>query len=980
LSFYKGECSTDFDGTFVPYSKSLIAMLIYKLKSLAAALLVAPALFGQIGFSPAPVTMLPDPHYSGVAVAIMDMNGDGLDDLVRLAQGRNLNVAYQNAPNQPFTTMMNLGSMGNDSQWGMCTADINNDGMGDVLAGGAYDGVKIATSNSDGSAFSTLTMSLPPTFTQCVNMFDVNNDGWLDAFVCHDDGVSRIFGNNADGTFTYQAGWIDLSTNPPSDNSGNYGSVFSDVNNDGFTDLYIAKCRQGVNSSTDPRRINQLFINNGNGTFTQDIANTSGLRIGAQSWTADFGDIDNDGDFDCFITNHDVSSQVLLNDGSGHFSDITQSSGMLNAVFGLPLQGVFTDFDNDSWVDIVVAGTQHQLFRNNGNNTFTEVQNIMPGTGIGSFAIGDLNHDGYQDIYACYQNIYTDPSTTPDQLWLNNGGTNHFIGFALTGGTSNKSAVGAKTTIHTPQGIQVREVRSGQSYGISNSLHLHFGLGANTVVDSVVIRWPSGVTEVLKNPVVDTYNNVSEGGCVTVPVSIVSVGQPIICTGGAPLQINGPEGYNYLWSNGDTTQNIVVGQAGTYRLTVTDAEGNCSVVSNSINVTADPVEYPTIGIEGDGIFCKGGSVILTSSPSTSYQWSNGATTQVLEVTESGQYSVTTQGFCGLFTSQLAIGITVIDADEPAEPIGDVTNPGGFAILSAQGDSLHWYDAPAGGNLVGTGDSLNIPVVNQTTSYWVENLFIQDRPNEFGGMPDHQGSNFSSNSTNGSIVFDALVPFILHSVKVYTNAAGTRKIDLLDDAGTLLATETVNISAGTSQIILDMPVPVGSNLSLTTDAEVNQANFGFASPALRRADAGINYPYTIPEVLNIKGSNFGANRYYYFFNWEIDYPGLICNSDRIEIVAQVDSLSSTSPLTIQSDEIRLMPNPTDGTTLQVDLPNNLSGTVQYMIFNEFGQVVRQETTQIQRGNHRIPVDELPRGMYTIQWRHALGQWQARFVRI
>jgi ASPIC and UnbV/FG-GAP-like repeat/Ig-like domain CHU_C associated len=953
-----------------------INTIIMRLTLLLSLLTAASASWAQISFTPAPVNTLPGPHYSGVAIAVLDMNGDGRDDIARLAMGTQLNVAYQTTPNAPFSSMVSLGSFGNGSQWGMCAADINNDGLGDVLAGGYYDGIKIAVANADGSAFIVNNLPQPGTFTQCVNMFDVNNDGWLDAFVCHDDGVSRIFGNNADGTYTYQAGWIDLSTSPASDNSGNYGSVFSDVNNDGLTDLYIAKCRQGANSSTDPRRINQLFINNGDGTFTQDITNTSGLRIGAQSWTADFGDVDNDGDFDCFITNHDVSSQLLLNDGSGHFNDVTQAAGLQDAVTGLPIQGVFVDFDNDRYVDIVVAGTQHQLFRNNGDGTFTEVSNFMTGPQMGSYAIGDLNYDGYQDIYACYQNIYTDPSNTPDELWFNNGSTNHFIGFNLRGINSNRSAVGAKATIHTPQGIQVREVRSGQSYGISNSLQLHFGLGDLTVVDSVVIQWPSGAVDVVPSPAVDTYNNVSEGGCLIGSVAITSAGAPVICTGGAPLQINAPDGFNYLWSTGDTTQNITVSTGGTYKVTVSVPNTTCTVTSNAIVVVADPIEIPSISIEGELEFCKGGSVILTSSPAAAYTWTNGATTQSITVTESGDYAVTTQGTCADFSSLFAIPVVAIDPELPVTT-SDVTNIGGFAILKAEGDTLLWYDAPTGGALVFSGDSLYLPIVNQTTTYWVENLLIQDQPNAFGGMAEHAGTNFSSSSTNGQVIFDVLEPFNLKSVKVYTNTAGLRKIDLLDATGTLLDSRTVTIPAGTTQIELNMPIPAGQDMVLTTDISVNQANLGTNGPILRRADTGVLYPYEVPGVLSIKGSNFGEARYYYFFNWEIDFPGFNCASDRVPVTATVDSFSSVWTLD-PAQLIQIAPNPTRATVISTTWPEGSSGLADLTITNTLGQIIRAHQVVLQAGQNPLDLSGLTAGGYVIRWRNTSGTWLARVI--
>ena len=137
-------------------------------------------------------------------------------------------------------------------------------------------------------------------------------------------------------------------------NSGNYGNVWSDVNGDGLMDYYIAKCRQGSTSMTDARRINQLWLNNGDGTFTE-AAEAFGLDIGFQSWTAEFQDIDNDGDMDCFITNHDAASQLFENIDNTTFVDISATSGI--DVRGLPIQATMKDFDNDGFVDVFVSGT-----------------------------------------------------------------------------------------------------------------------------------------------------------------------------------------------------------------------------------------------------------------------------------------------------------------------------------------------------------------------------------------------------------------------------------------------------------------------------------------------------------------------------------------------------------------------------------------------------------------------------------------------
>ena len=174
-------------------------------------------------------------HYSGVAIAVLDMNGDGLDDIVRMNQATQLSIEYQTAPNQPFTHLT-IGPIP-DGAWGMCAADVDNNGFPDILTGGAYDDIKVVMANADGSAYNIEYLVEPGTFVQGVNFADINNDGWLDAFVCHDDGAARIFANDGAGNLSLEPTWVNLATVPASDNSGNYGSVWSDIDNDGDLDF-----------------------------------------------------------------------------------------------------------------------------------------------------------------------------------------------------------------------------------------------------------------------------------------------------------------------------------------------------------------------------------------------------------------------------------------------------------------------------------------------------------------------------------------------------------------------------------------------------------------------------------------------------------------------------------------------------------------------------------------------------------------------
>jgi len=438
------------------------------------------------------------------------MNGDGRDDLIRLNSADNLNVQYQNAPGQTFTSDP-IGQISSSNEWSICIADYDHNGYNDILSGGAYNNLTITENNAMTYVMNTLPNS--NIFLQGSNFADINNDGWADIFACHDDAVSRAYENNQDGTFTYDPLLINTETTPSSDNSGNYASMWTDYDNDGDLDLYISKCRIGVNDPTDPRRINMLWQNDGNNNFTE-VAAAANIKVSAQSWLSDFGDIDNDGDLDCFVVNHYEPSNIFLNNGNGTFTDVTATAGTINALDGnegLGIQGLFRDFNNDGYVDIIYSGDSHFVFYNNGDGTFTEAPNPFNSNQIQSISVGDLNYDGFLDVYAGYANGFNSPSSTSDRLFMNDGNSNHFFNVQLEGSVSNYNGIGARVEAYGVWGMQMREVRSGEGYGIHNSFTQHFGLGQATSIDSIVVRWPSGNVQVVDDIVgVDQFLRICE--------------------------------------------------------------------------------------------------------------------------------------------------------------------------------------------------------------------------------------------------------------------------------------------------------------------------------------------------------------------------------------------------------------------------------------------------------------------------------------
>jgi hypothetical protein len=472
-------------------------------------------------------------------MAVADMNGDGRDDLVRLHVTRTLSIEYQAAPGAPFTSFA-IGNLPQQSNWAICVADVDRNGFNDIFAGPSGGGIVLLKADGAGSSYSLETLPERDIFVQGSVFADFDNDGNVDIFACDDNENNQVYRNDGAGGFTLDASLINTLL-PAGVASGNYAAIWTDYNNDGHNDLYLSKCQHGVTSASDPRRINRLFRNNGNNSYA-DVGPAAGLADGAQTWCSDFADIDNDGDLDCFILNHGTgSSKLMENNGAGTFTNITAGSG-LNGIAYYGLQALFRDFDNDTFMDLLVCASNlegedatYRLYRNNGNQTFTSIPNVLsvknggPISYLHSCALGDLNHDGFVDIYGGRGTSFNSPSPTlRDLLFLNDGNANHFLAVQLKGRMSNSNGIGARLELHGSWGVQVREVRAGEGYGIQNSLTKIFGLGSTTAITKLVVRWPSGVTEEILAPTADQFLQLVEGdalppGAFTTPVVVSSL-------------------------------------------------------------------------------------------------------------------------------------------------------------------------------------------------------------------------------------------------------------------------------------------------------------------------------------------------------------------------------------------------------------------------------------------------------------------------
>ncbi len=449
----------------------------------------------------------------GQGVCVGDYDNDGFEDLYVTYYGKN--VLYHNNGDGTFTDVSEKAYVaGSGKAWGTGCAfvDYDRDGKLDLMIANYVD-YDSATSLAPGERPSCMWKGVPV-------MCGPRGLPWAKNILYH---------NRGDGTFE------DVTTKAHIDQTnGHYSFSVStfDYDDDGWPDIYVA-CDSTASI---------LYHNNHDGTFT-DVAVVSGAafnddgreQAGMGSTVADY---DGDGKLDLFKTNFsDDTSTLYRNVGDGTFDDKTFPAG-----FGLNTQylgwGVmFFDFDNDGWPDLLLVNghvypevdSQHLgssfrepriLYHNNGNGTFTDISaNAGPGiTAVSSsrgLAVGDLWNDGRMS--AVVSNMNAPPSLLVNDV--RNG--NHWIAFRTIGAFSSSSAsqkyksnrdgIGAKITVKAGARIFVDEVRSGSSYISNSDMRVHFGLGATTKIDSVEVRWPSGLIERFENVAVDSFNTLKEG-------------------------------------------------------------------------------------------------------------------------------------------------------------------------------------------------------------------------------------------------------------------------------------------------------------------------------------------------------------------------------------------------------------------------------------------------------------------------------------
>ncbi len=504
----------------------------------------------------------------GAAAAVGDYDNDGFDDIfVTNSELGRPNHLFHNNGNLTFTDVaLQAGVAGGNTDQAIVSDalwfDYDNDGRQDLLVG--RFGTPILYHNEGTGRFHDVSASSGLTKfanTLAVIAFDYDHDGYLDllfgnyfppADLLHlrdtrvlpnnleqatNGGGVTLWHNTGHGSFedaTEKAGLSDIH--------GWVAAVgHGDLDNDGWDDLYVA-CDYGTD---------HLLFNNRDGKF-RDVTETAIGFDMKKGMNAEFGDYDNDGWLDIYVTNitddymHECN-MLWHNNRDRTFADVSKETGTCNTLWGWGAK--FADFDNDGWLDLVVANglrsagreyylptllnmivspnvdfsdlaswpefgnrtwsgyQRKKLFRNLGNGSFQEiaaaagVANDLDGRGI---AVADFNNDGLLD--------YVQTNAGQPLLLFRNvtRPAGNWVELKLTGTRSNRDAIGARVRLEAGGQQQFREVNGGNGYASQSTRRLHFGLGRAERADRVEIRWPSGAVEKVSLPI-NRISHVEEG-------------------------------------------------------------------------------------------------------------------------------------------------------------------------------------------------------------------------------------------------------------------------------------------------------------------------------------------------------------------------------------------------------------------------------------------------------------------------------------
>lgn len=512
--------------------------------SIAATSLLATSLVGVVsaqgfqlqqapqGIHGIPVTM----NGNGIGCCTADFDGDGDLDIVLAPSGTAPFHYYRNDGGFMFTDLSASSGLGNTSDVRcLQAADIDNDGDTDLYVGNDESIPNLFLNDGTG-VFSDVAAAwglFHSVSNYSCGFGDYDRDGRLDMIlgVRSDDGLlaPNLLYHNEGGYFLEVGASAGVDDTRPA-----LVTVFMDYNEDGWPDILVANDKGNVYGP------NELFENNGDGTFTA-VGAATGTNIAIDGMGIDFLDVFNDGGVDFYMSDLPIDHLFQVWDPAANkYIDATYTYGLQGGGVGWATN--FLDYDNDGWQDlhVVQADFPNLLYRNPGQPAAANVPWTQESFNVGlglmyrqfTCAMADFDNDGRVDML---QRFATGPGPTlaPDgaQVYRNMVSAGNWIKFKTRGTVSNRDGFGARFEVLTGTHLQRQAVRSGVGYQSNSDPRLHFGLGAATQVDQVKITWPMGQVQYMTNlaanqivevvePKIELSGPVAPGGTTSINMSI----------------------------------------------------------------------------------------------------------------------------------------------------------------------------------------------------------------------------------------------------------------------------------------------------------------------------------------------------------------------------------------------------------------------------------------------------------------------------
>lgn len=478
-----------------------------------------------------------------------DFNNDGLTDLFVVRGDVGPHLLYKNDGNNQFTEMaVEVGlAIENHMGCGPTFADVDGDGDLDLFIGGIEghrNYLMLNSVNESGEqTFVDATeqwglKSLAAEHTISSSFGDYDGDGWLDLFLAHWGTPARVekqhlFRNNAGAGFTNVTAQVGLASeiiSLPTNNATlgenhdySFLGAFADINNDGYTDILMVS----------DFGTSKVFINSGSGSFYR--ANESAIKDENGMGSA-VGDIDNDGDLDWFV------SAILTFDSPGNrlyqnqtndvgalqlFSDTTNAMAVEDGGWGwaacladFNLDGYLDVFHVNGWdaalIDLDFSNDRSRLFVSSGDASsalsFREaarengIISTKHGRGVVCF---DSDNDGDTDLFVLGVGVEPFEFYQNNMLATSANQATNFLTVNLQGLAPNTQAAGARIMVRTQSAEQMREIQIGSNFISQNPVQQVFGLGQDSVVSEVLVKWPNGRSSSILNVAANQHITVS---------------------------------------------------------------------------------------------------------------------------------------------------------------------------------------------------------------------------------------------------------------------------------------------------------------------------------------------------------------------------------------------------------------------------------------------------------------------------------------